>query len=127
MKLRETARRIMIDMRLTLRMLADKRTPVGARIAVVFAALYVVFPFDVIPDYRPVYGLFDDLVVATIAIIVALRLIPREVSEQYRPPPPANDNGDAPRLGSLVALIAALAGALLLTLAAWWGYGALAS
>ncbi|TVR11776.1 MAG: DUF1232 domain-containing protein [Salinarimonadaceae bacterium] len=127
MRLRETAKRIMIDMRLTLRMLADPRTPVRARVALVFAALYVVFPFDLIPDYRPIYGLFDDIVVAAIAIAFALRLIPREVREQYRPPPPANDNGDAPRVGALSALIAALAGVILLTLAAWWIYGLLAA
>lgn len=114
-------------MRLTVRMLADPRTPARARIAIAFAALYVIFPFDLIPDYRPVYGLLDDILVAALAIAIALRLIPREVREQFRPPPPANDNGEAAPVGSLAALALALGGVVLLTLVAWWGYDAFAS
>lgn len=114
-------------MRLTMRMLDDPRTPARARAAVVFAVVYVIFPFDLVPDHRPVYGLFDDIVVAALAIVIALRLTPREVREQFRPPPPANDNGSAAPVGSLTALVVALGGVALLTLAAWWGYGAFGS
>ncbi|MCC5978249.1 MAG: DUF1232 domain-containing protein [Salinarimonas sp.] len=126
-RIREAAKSLMRDTRLFLRMLADPRTPVAARLIAVFAVLYVIFPFDLIPDYVPIYGLIDDIIVVAIAIVAIWRMIPQAVMEQYRPPPPANDNGAAPRRGSSTALLVALIIILALTAAAWWGYGVVAS
>lgn len=126
-RIREAAKNLMRDTRLFLRMLADQRTPVAARLLAGFAVLYVIFPLDLIPDYVPVYGLIDDIIVVAIAIVAIWRLIPAAVMEQFRPPPPANDNGAAPRRGSTTALLIVLVIILALTAAAWWGYGFVAS
>ena len=123
LRIREAAKSLMRDARLFIRMLADPRSPVVARVIALFAMLYVIFPFDLIPDYVPIYGLVDDIIVVAIAIVAIWRLIPPEVVEQFRPPPPANDNGAAPRRGSTTALLVALFIILALTAAAWWGYG----
>lgn len=117
---------MMIDMRLAGRMLVDPRTPRLARVIVVAALFYVLLPFDVAPDHRPIVGLLDDIVVVGLAAFAALRMIPREVSEQFRPPPPANDNGGAPRGGLVAPVIGALALVLTLNLAGWWVYGLIA-
>jgi uncharacterized membrane protein YkvA (DUF1232 family) len=127
LRIREAAKSLMRDTRLFLRMLADPRTPVAARLLAVFAVLYVIFPFDLIPDYVPIYGLVDDIIVVAIAIVAIWRLIPPAVMQQFRPPPPANDNGAAPRRGATTALLVALVIILALTAAAWWGYGFVAS
>lgn len=122
-RVREAAKRLMMDTRLFVRMLADPRTPVAARLIAIFAVLYVIIPFDLIPDYVPIFGLVDDIIVVAIAIVAIWRLIPAAVMEQFRPPPPANDNGAAPRRGATTALLIVLLIILALTAAAWWGYG----
>ncbi len=121
--MRDSAKRVMMEARILLRALRDPRTPIVARLIALGVALYVVSPFDLIPDYVPLIGLLDDLLVAAIGIVVMLRLIPAGVMAQFRPPPPANDNGGVPDRGPLLPLLVALIGVLALTLAAWWGYG----
>jgi hypothetical protein len=124
--MRGSAKRVMMEARILLRALRDPRTPMSARLIALGIVLYVVSPFDLIPDYVPLIGLLDDLLVAAIGIVVILRLIPAEVMAQFRPPPPANDNGGVPDRGPLLPLLVSLIGVLALTLAAWWGYGYLA-
>jgi uncharacterized membrane protein YkvA (DUF1232 family) len=60
------------------------RTPWYAK---VFAALivgYVFSPIDPIPDFIPVVGLLDELVVVPIGVIVARKMIPEDVFEECR-------------------------------------------
>lgn len=127
LRMREAAKSLMRDTRLFLRMLADPRTPVAARLIAIVAVLYAINPFDLIPDYVPIYGLIDDIIALAIAIVAIWRLIPDAVMQQFRPPPPANDNGASPRRGATTALLVALVIILALTAAAWWGYGFIAS
>ncbi|HSP24982.1 MAG TPA: DUF1232 domain-containing protein, partial [Saliniramus sp.] len=64
--MRGAAKRVMIEARILLRALRDPRTPIVARLIAIGIALYVVSPFDLIPDYVPLIGLLDDLLVAAI-------------------------------------------------------------
>lgn len=123
LSMRGSAKRVMMEARIMLRALRDPRTPVSARLIAIGILLYIISPFDLIPDYVPLIGLLDDLLVAAIGTIAIMRLIPKEVMAQFRPPPPANDNGGVPDRGPLLPLLVALIGVLALTLAAWWGYG----
>ena len=53
--------------------------------AKVFAALvvgYVFSPIDPIPDFIPVVGLLDEMVVVPIGVLIAAKMIPREVMEE---------------------------------------------
>lgn len=62
----------------------DPRTPWYAR---VFAALvigYVFSPIDPIPDFIPVVGLLDEMVVVPIGVLVAARMIPADVLAECR-------------------------------------------
>jgi len=60
----------------------DPRTPWYAK---VFAALivgYVFSPIDPIPDFIPGVGLLDEMVVVPIGVLVAAKMIPRDVMEE---------------------------------------------
>ena len=60
------------------------RTPWYAK---VFAALivgYVFSPLDPIPDFIPGVGLLDEMVVVPIGVLLATKMIPREVMEECR-------------------------------------------
>ncbi len=53
-----------------------------AKLAVAFAALWVLSPIDLIPEFLPVIGPLDDVVVVALALRYAARRIPRVVLEE---------------------------------------------
>ncbi|HEY3058423.1 MAG TPA: YkvA family protein [Chloroflexota bacterium] len=62
----------------------DPRTPWYARLLCAAVVAYALSPFDLIPDFVPVLGYLDDLVIVPLGIALALRLVPREVLEDSR-------------------------------------------
>lgn len=62
----------------------DPRVPWYARILAACVVAYAFSPIDLIPDFIPVIGYLDDLVIVPLGIIVVLRLIPTEVMEECR-------------------------------------------
>ena len=61
------------------RLRRDPRVPRRAKIAIVVAGLWVASPIDLIPEFIPVIGPLDDLVVVALALRYAARQVPREV------------------------------------------------
>jgi uncharacterized membrane protein YkvA (DUF1232 family) len=61
------------------RLRADPRVPWQAKAAVVVAGLWVLSPIDLLPEFLPVVGPLDDVVVVALALRYAARRIPREV------------------------------------------------
>lgn len=61
------------------RLRADPRVPRRARVAIVIAALWVASPIDLIPEFLPVIGPLDDVVVVALALRYAGRQVPRGV------------------------------------------------
>lgn len=54
----------------------DKRTPIGAKILVGLTVGYLLSPIDFIPDFIPVLGLLDDVIIVPILISASIKLIP---------------------------------------------------
>src|SRR5215211_787985 len=61
------------------RLRADPRVPRRAKVAVAFAGLWVLSPIDLIPEFLPVIGPLDDVVVVALALRYAARRVPRDV------------------------------------------------
>ncbi len=59
----------------------DSRTPFFAKLAALAALIYLVSPIDLIPDFIPVAGYLDDLVIVPLLLHVAFTLLPFEVKE----------------------------------------------
>ncbi|HMO59406.1 MAG TPA: YkvA family protein [Roseiflexaceae bacterium] len=62
----------------------DPRTPWYARIVVACVVAYALSPIDLIPDFMPILGYLDDLVLLPLGIALALRLIPADVMRESR-------------------------------------------
>jgi uncharacterized membrane protein YkvA (DUF1232 family) len=71
------------------RLRADPRVPRRAKVAVAFAGLWVLSPIDLIPEFLPVIGPLDDVVVVALAFRYAARQVPREVLLEAWPGKPA--------------------------------------
>ena len=61
------------------RLRADPRVPWQAKAAVVVAGLWVLSPVDLLPEFLPVIGPLDDVVVVALALRYAARSVPRPV------------------------------------------------
>ncbi|MET0491924.1 MAG: DUF1232 domain-containing protein [Actinoplanes sp.] len=61
------------------RLRKDPRVPRRAKIAIVIAGIWVASPIDLIPEFIPIIGPLDDIVVVALALRYAGRRVPREV------------------------------------------------
>jgi uncharacterized membrane protein YkvA (DUF1232 family) len=57
----------------------DPRVPLAAKVITGFVVAYALSPIDLIPDFIPIIGYLDDLVLLPLAIWLAIRLIPKEL------------------------------------------------
>ena len=62
----------------------DPRTPWYAKLLVAGVIAYAVSPIDLIPDFIPVLGVLDDLIIVPVGIALALKMIPKDVMTECR-------------------------------------------
>ena len=94
----------------------DPRTPVQAKIVAGATAAYAFSPIDLIPDFIPVLGLLDDLLIVPAGIWLARRMIPEVLMAEMRA-----RAADMPRPQSNVGLALVIALWLLAAgMLGWW-------
>jgi len=62
----------------------DPRTPWYAKALIYFVVAHTFSPIDLIPDFIPILGYLDDLIITPLGIALAIRLIPAEVLAEAR-------------------------------------------
>ena len=62
----------------------DPRTPWYAKAIAICTVAYALSPIDLIPDFIPIIGYLDDIILVPAGIALAIRLIPAEVLEDAR-------------------------------------------
>lgn len=84
MKLKERAKRLKSEIPAVYLALKDKQTPLPAKILAGITVGYALSPIDLIPDFIPVLGYLDDLLILPALAALTIRLIPQEVMERCR-------------------------------------------
>src|SRR5437868_220219 len=62
----------------------DPRTPWYAKTVAMLVAAYALSPVDLIPDFIPVVGYLDDIIIVPLGILLAIKLIPPDIIEEHR-------------------------------------------
>ncbi|MFL1463505.1 YkvA family protein [Roseococcus sp. DSY-14] len=93
----------------------DRRTPWRARLPAVLAALYLVWPLDLLPDFIPLAGWLDELVLVPLLLGLARRAMPPEVLARAEAAPRARRRWVSPALAAVAAIL------LLALLGVWLG------
>lgn len=83
-RLREIAARLKTELAVYRRILKHPRTPLAAKMVLGLAVGYALMPFDLIPDFIPVIGHLDDLVIVPALVVLALWLIPDDIVQTCR-------------------------------------------
>ena len=62
----------------------NPKTPLAPKIICIFIVAYALSPIDLIPDFIPILGYVDDLILLPVLILVAIRLIPKSIIQESR-------------------------------------------
>lgn len=62
----------------------DPRTPRLAKAIALVVVAYALSPIDLIPDFIPILGLVDDVILVPLGIVLAIRLIPVPLWQEFR-------------------------------------------
>jgi uncharacterized membrane protein YkvA (DUF1232 family) len=90
----------------------DPAVPLGARLFGLFVAAYAMSPIDLIPDFIPVLGLLDDLILVPLGVWLFVRMIPAELHACHMAEAEAADAKPVSRMAALIIITVWLAAIL---------------
>ncbi|HEV3372290.1 MAG TPA: YkvA family protein [Xanthobacteraceae bacterium] len=98
----------------------DPRVPWYTKALAIAVAGYALSPIDLIPDFIPILGLLDDLIIVPLGILLAVRLIPPDIMAEHRASALAAHARPVSRIGAAAIVAVWL---VMLGLSAWLAYG----
>ena len=99
----------------------DRRTPWHAKVAAGAVAAYALSPIDLIPDFIPILGYLDDLLIVPLGIVLVVKLIPAPLMAEFRAEAVKRDK-PVSRGGLAFIVVIWLASLLLI---GWWAWSRL--
>ena len=99
----------------------DSRVPWAAKIVLIVVVAYALSPIDLIPDFIPVLGYLDDMILFPLGIALAIKLIPDEVWEECKAEARTRLNSNLPhsRVAAIVIVMVWLATLCLVVWVVW--------
>lgn len=104
-RLKQWARVIKRDVHAIYLAKRDPRVPWYAKIVAICVVAYALSPIDLIPDFIPVLGYLDDLVILPLGIMLVVKMIPDEVIAEYRGKAEAAGKRPVSRAGAAAVII----------------------
>jgi uncharacterized membrane protein YkvA (DUF1232 family) len=116
-RLKDWARAVKRDVVALFLAARDSRTPWYAKVMAGLVAAYALSPIDLIPDFIPVVGYLDDLVIVPLGIWIVVRLVPDDLMQELRAEAGRLEAKPVSRAGALFIIVLWIAAAGLLL---WW-------
>jgi len=82
----------------------DNRVPLAAKIVAGGVAAYALSPIDLIPDFIPILGYLDDLIIVPLGIMLAIRLVPPTLMTEFREQAELKERRPTSRMGFIAIL-----------------------
>ena len=99
-------------------LLKDPRTPLAAKLVAGVVVAYALSPIDLIPDFIPVLGLLDDVILVPLGVVLAVKLVPPPLWTEMRQQA-ENFQGRLPKMMWGLLIVAAI-WLVLLTAFIYW-------
>lgn len=84
MNIKDRAKKLKTDIPAVYLSLKDKEVPVIAKLFAVITIVYALSPVDLIPDFIPVLGYLDDLIILPILVALTIKFVPKDVLDKNR-------------------------------------------
>lgn len=97
----------------------DPRVPWYAKLLALAIAAYALSPIDLIPDFIPVIGYLDDLIIVPLGILLVIRLIPSAVMAEHRALAEAAQNRPVSRVAAATIVAVWIAAVALIAWFVW--------
>ena len=97
----------------------DPRVPWYAKALALFVAGYALSPIDLIPDFIPVLGYLDDLVIVPLGIWAVVKMIPTDIMAEHRATAQAQSKKPVSAAAAVLVVVVWIA---LSVLATWTGW-----
>jgi len=62
--------------------LKDKRTGISTKLPILLSVIYLLSPIDLVPDFIPLFGYLDDLIVVPMLLNLSIKMLPKEVFDE---------------------------------------------
>jgi|SRR5256885_14024710 uncharacterized membrane protein YkvA (DUF1232 family) len=95
----------------------DPRVPWYAKALALAVAAYALSPIDLIPDFIPVLGYLDDLIIVPLGILLVIKLVPAELMAEFRAEAARREAAPRSTVAAVVIVLTWIAAAGLLL---WW-------
>lgn len=82
MDLKGRAKKLKSDIPAVFLALKDKDTPILAKFLAGLTVIYALSPIDLVPDFIPILGFLDDIIILPFLITLTIKLIPKDVWER---------------------------------------------
>lgn len=118
-RMRDWARAIKKDIVALYIAARDPRVPWYVKLAAAAVAAYALSPIDLIPDFIPVLGYLDDVIIVPLGILLVVKMIPGPLMAEFRVEAQRRSERPTSRMAA-VAIITLWIAAIALTLWAFW-------
>jgi len=118
-RLKEWARSVKSDVIAVYLASRDPRVPWYAKALALCVAAYALSPIDLIPDFVPVLGYLDDVVIVPLGILAVIKLVPPAIMAEHRVAAAAVSERPVSRTAAIVIVLIWAASIALVT---WWAY-----
>ena len=82
--MKERAKQLKTDIPAVFLSLKSEDTPLAAKILAGITVVYALSPIDLVPDFIPVLGYLDDIIILPALIALTIRLIPKDTFDKFR-------------------------------------------